>query len=76
MVRLRSRRDDDASPDEIIRYTEILSHTGSIRKGEIILEEFVSRYPEDWRLGAVTVILLCGLAINRNAKELSHIPEL
>lgn len=43
-------RDDNASPDEIIRYTEILSHTGSIRKGEKKLKEYVDRYPEDWRL--------------------------
>lgn len=43
-------RDDDASPDEIIRYTEILSHTGSIVKGEKILKKYVDRYPDDWRL--------------------------
>ena len=44
------KRDDNASPDEIIRYTEILSHTGSIVKGEKILKVFVERYPGDWRL--------------------------
>lgn len=44
------KRDDNASPDEIIRYTEILSHTGSIVKGERILKKYVERYPEDWRL--------------------------
>lgn len=43
-------RYDDASPDDIIRYTEILSHTGSIKKGEIILKKYVKRYPDDWRL--------------------------
>lgn len=43
-------RDDDASPDEIIRYTEILAKTGSIKKGERILKIFVERYPTDWRL--------------------------
>jgi tetratricopeptide (TPR) repeat protein len=43
-------RDDDASPDEIIRYSVILAKTGSIRKGEKILEEYVERYPDDWRL--------------------------
>ena len=42
--------DDDASPDEIIRYTEILAKTGSIIKGEKILKIFVGRYPDDWRL--------------------------
>lgn len=43
-------RDDDASPDEIIRYSIILAHTGSIVKGEKILKKYVERYPEDWRL--------------------------
>jgi len=43
-------RDDNASPDEIIRYTEILAKTGSIVKGERILKIFVERYPGDWRL--------------------------
>ena len=44
------KRDDNASPDEIIRYTEILAKTGSIIKGERILKKFVGRYPDDWRL--------------------------
>jgi len=44
------KRDDNASPDEIIRYTEILAKNGSIVKGEKILKIFVERYPEDWRL--------------------------
>ena len=44
------RRDDNAVPDEIIRYTEILSKTGSIEKGEKILKKYVERYPDDWRL--------------------------
>lgn len=44
------KRDDNASPDEIIRYTEILAKTGSIIKGERVLKKYVTRYPEDWRL--------------------------
>ncbi|MEW6701750.1 MAG: tetratricopeptide repeat protein, partial [Bacteroidota bacterium] len=44
------KRDDNASPDEIIRYTEILAKTGSIVKGERILKKYVERYPSDWRL--------------------------
>lgn len=44
------KRDDKASPDEIIRYTEILTKTGSITKGEKILKKYVERYPGDWRL--------------------------
>ncbi len=44
------KRDENASSDEIIRYTEILAKTGSIQKGERILKKYVERYPEDWRL--------------------------
>lgn len=44
------KRDDNASPDEILRYTEVLAKTGSIVKGERILKKFVERYPNDWRL--------------------------
>jgi len=43
-------RDDNASPDEIIRYTIILTKTGHIKKGEIILKKWVEKYPGDWRL--------------------------
>lgn len=43
-------KDKDASPDEIIRYSEILAKNGSITKGEKILKIYVDRYPEDWRL--------------------------
>ena len=42
--------DDDASPDEIIRYSIILTKTRHIKKGEIVLKKWVDRYPEDWRL--------------------------
>ncbi len=44
------RRDDNASADEIIRYTEVLAKTGSIVKGEKILKKYTDRYPQDWRL--------------------------
>ncbi len=40
----------NASPDEIIRYTIILTKTGHIKKGEKILKKYVQRYPDDWRL--------------------------
>ncbi|MDF1612223.1 tetratricopeptide repeat protein [Stygiobacter electus] len=43
-------RDDNASADEIIRYTEVLAKTGSITKGEKILKKYTDRYPQDWRL--------------------------
>ncbi len=42
--------DDNASPDEIIRYTEILAKTKHIKKGQKILKKWVERYPKDWRL--------------------------
>ncbi|KAF0217314.1 MAG: tetratricopeptide [Ignavibacteria bacterium] len=44
------KRDDNASPDEIIRYSVILGKTRSIVKGERILKKYVARYPDDWRL--------------------------
>ncbi|MDA3860475.1 MAG: tetratricopeptide repeat protein [Melioribacteraceae bacterium] len=43
-------RDDGASADEVIRYTEILAKNNHITKGEKILKKYVDRYPEDWRL--------------------------
>ena len=43
-------RDPKASPDEIIRYSEILAKNGSLVKGEKILKIYVERYPDDWRL--------------------------
>ncbi len=44
------KRDPNASPDEIIRYTIILTKTKHIKKGEKILKKYVERYPDDWRL--------------------------
>ena len=43
-------RDPDASPDEIIRYTLILTETRHLTKAERILDIYVEKYPEDWRL--------------------------
>jgi len=43
-------RDENASADEIIRYTDILAKTRHIKKGEIILKKWLQKYPEDWRL--------------------------
>lgn len=42
----------DPSPDEVIRYCEVLSKTGSIVKGEQILLRYTKRFPDDWRLWA------------------------
>lgn len=41
---------EEPSPDEVIRYTEILAKNNHISKGEIILKKFVEKYPEDHRL--------------------------
>ena len=43
-------RDDNASADEVIRYTQILAKNNHITKGEKILKKYVDRYPKDWRL--------------------------
>jgi Flp pilus assembly protein TadD len=41
---------EEASPDEIIRYTEILAKNNHISKGEPILKRYVEEYPDDQRL--------------------------
>ncbi|MGE5679811.1 MAG: tetratricopeptide repeat protein [Bacillota bacterium] len=41
---------EDASPDEVIRYSEILAHNNHIVKGEKILKTYTDRYPQDQRL--------------------------
>jgi Flp pilus assembly protein TadD len=41
---------EEASPDEIIRYTEILAKNNHISKGEPILKKYVEKYPDDQRL--------------------------
>jgi tetratricopeptide (TPR) repeat protein len=62
-------RDDNASPDEIIRYTEILAKTGSITKGEKILKKYVERYPDDWRLWSRYGYFTLWLGKNKIAEE-------
>ncbi|MEI7811119.1 MAG: tetratricopeptide repeat protein [Ignavibacteria bacterium] len=41
---------EDASSDEIIRYSEILAHNNHIQKGEKILKIYTERFPRDQRL--------------------------
>lgn len=41
---------EEASADEIIRYSEILSKLNKISKGEPILKKYTERYPDDHRL--------------------------
>ena len=40
----------ETSPDEILRYTEILAKNNQTKKGEKILKEYTDKYPDDWRL--------------------------
>ncbi len=63
------KRDEKASPDEIIRYTEILAKTGSIVKGEKILKNYVERYPDDWRLWSRYGYFTLWLGKNKVAKD-------
>ncbi len=41
---------EKASPDEIIRYSEILAKNNHISKGEPILKNYTERFPDDHRL--------------------------
>ena len=41
---------EEASADEIIRYTEILAKNNHIAKGEPILKKYIEKYPNDHRL--------------------------
>ncbi|NOX19272.1 MAG: tetratricopeptide repeat protein, partial [Chlorobi bacterium] len=63
------KRDDNASPDEIIRYTIILVKTGHIKKGEKILKKYVERYPGDWRLWSRYGYFTLWLGKNNIAKD-------
>ena len=63
------KRDDNASPDEIIRYTVILAKTRSIVKGERILKKYVARYPDDWRLWSRYGYFTLWLGKNKTAED-------
>ncbi|KAF0151173.1 MAG: tetratricopeptide TPR2 [Ignavibacteria bacterium] len=63
------KRDDNASPDEIIRYTIILAKTRSIVKGERILKKYVTRYPNDWRLWSRYGYFTLWLGKNKAAED-------
>ncbi|MGQ9644536.1 MAG: tetratricopeptide repeat protein, partial [Ignavibacterium sp.] len=41
---------EEASADEMLRYTEILAKNNHIQKGEPYLKNFVEKYPDDHRL--------------------------
>ena len=46
------RRREEASADEILRYTEILAKNKHISKGEPILKRYTQKYPDRWSNGA------------------------
>ncbi len=44
------KRNENAPPDHILNYTEILARTRHLEKGEKILKKYVEKYPDDQRL--------------------------
>lgn len=58
---------EEASPDEIIRYTEILAKNGHIKKGEPILKKYTDNHPEDHRLWSRYGYFLLWLGKNKMA---------
>jgi tetratricopeptide (TPR) repeat protein len=58
---------EEASADEIIRYTEILAKNGHIKKGEPILKRYTDKYPEDHRLWSRYGYFLLWLGKNKLA---------
>jgi tetratricopeptide (TPR) repeat protein len=58
---------EEASPDEIIRYTEILAKNNHIQKGEPVLKRFTEKFPTDQRLWSRYGYFELWLQKNRNA---------
>jgi tetratricopeptide (TPR) repeat protein len=58
---------DNASPDEIIRYTEILAKNDHLSKGEPILKRYTEKYPDDQRLWSRYGYFLLWLGKTRSA---------
>lgn len=63
------KRDNNASPDEIIRFVEILNYTKNLTKAEKWLKLYVDRYPEDWRLWSRYGYVLLWLGKNKPAEK-------
>lgn len=59
---------EEASPDEVIRYTEILAQNKHLEKGEIILKRYVDKYPNDHRLWSRYGYFSYWLGKNQQAK--------
>jgi tetratricopeptide (TPR) repeat protein len=58
---------EEASPDEIIRYTEILAKNNHIAKGEPILKRYTDKFPTDQRLWSRYGYFELWLGKNKNA---------
>ena len=63
------KRDNNASPDEIIRFVEILIYTKNLTKAEKWLKLYVERYPGDWRLWSRYGYILLWLGKNKPAEK-------
>jgi tetratricopeptide (TPR) repeat protein len=61
--------DDNASPDEIIRYSEVLAYNKHYTKGERILRKYTDRYPDDWRLWSRYGYFLLWLGKYKNSEK-------
>ncbi|MEO8232425.1 MAG: tetratricopeptide repeat protein, partial [Ignavibacteriota bacterium] len=60
---------ENASSDEIIRYSEILAKNGHISKGEPILKSYTENYPKDHRLFSRYGYFTLWLGKNKIAEE-------
>ena len=58
---------EEASSDEIIRYSEILAKNGHIKKGEPILKRYTDKYPKDQRLWSRYGYFVLWLGKNKTA---------
>ncbi len=58
---------EEASADEIIRYSEILAKNGHIKKGEPILKRYTEKYPKDQRLWSRYGYFVMWLGKNKTA---------
>jgi len=60
---------EEASADEIIRYSEIIAKNGHLKKGEPILKKYTDKYPKDHRLWSRYGYFLFWLGKNKLAVD-------
>ncbi|MCF8412167.1 MAG: tetratricopeptide repeat protein [Melioribacteraceae bacterium] len=61
--------DEDASPDEIIRYTNVLAELKHVTKGERVLRKYTVKHPDDWRIWSRHGYFLLWLGRNKDAEQ-------